>query len=211
MFRSPFGAGGLGFCILHFALCTFGQVGWYVNTNAGVSSLSGTLPTPALVNGIWMGNPPLSALAPSGWCVVTAYQLPSSNYTATAWTFSNSAPASVGIYVASQVNNSSNILSQWTPTLMTNVAIYVTLLSKYIPGNITNVYNAVVTPTLAWNWVGGEELTNSANFSLSNTLDVIQAEAQAQFLIAAPGNVGGTTASFRWDLYQVWKTNGTPQ
>ena len=193
---------------LFICLRSNAQIGWFVNTNLGIGSLSPSLPTSAVIGTGNVLNPSLSQLAPIGWCNVTAYQNPASNYTATAWSFSNSAPASVGIYITSSINNSSNIVSQWLaiPGFMQSVSNYYSLIHPYTgsayTGSVVNVANTL-------GWILGESRTNSA-FTLSNLNDAHWCMDYSQVLNGAPGNPVGTTATFPWGLWWMAETNGYP-
>jgi hypothetical protein len=181
---------------------------WYVQTNIGVDSITTNLPwSLVLSNRTLINYPDFTNFAPFGWCKITEYQQPASNYTATSWTFSNSGPASVGIYIDGQYNNNSNIIAQWTPSFMSNVLTYVNMLTPWVGSNYSQ---AVTTPATSSAWVAEQMRTNSANFTVSNAVQVIVAINIAGDIVRARGNSGGTTATFPWWLWWRVMTNGYP-
>ena len=191
---------------------------YFVNTNTLPPAPTTNPPSVAIVNGIAYGNPSWDQVAPLGWCMVTAYQQPPSNYTAAAWWYSNSGPASVGVYIASQANNSSNLLQQLIGAGVDVAATnYYSLISPYTGAYYTS---AVATAQTELTWVQSQMATNNAwrtnaSFATSNLLQVMLINTYIPTLVNAPGNKGGTTASF-WKggdgelLWRYW-TNGVIQ
>jgi hypothetical protein len=183
---------------------------YFVNTNLPSFQASATTnpPSPVLSAGAWVSNPTWDQCASLGWCQVTAYQQPLSNYTPVLYFWSNSGPAQVGVYISSQFNNSSNIVSQWLaiPGFMASVSNFYALIHPYTGPYYTG---AVVNAANTIGWIFGETRTNAA-FTLSNINDAHFCFDYAATLNNAPGNPGGTTATFPWALWWMAATNGYP-
>jgi hypothetical protein len=181
----------------------------FVNTNlwppAVTANLPGYIQQPWGTD--WITN--WTKLSTAGWCIVDLVQAAPSNYTILGQTFSNTAPAHVAIIITNSVNDSSNIVSQWLaiPGFMPAVSNYYTLIHAYTGSSYTG---AVVNTFNTLGWVFGESRTNSS-FTLSNLNDAHWCYDYSSTLINAPGNLGGTTATFPWGLWWCLSTNGPIQ